>query len=164
MKQSHAFSGQTLAQREIIAHWKSIRREGRLPLRAEINPGTLRAHLSSISMIEVDADGEARFRLIGSKLHSIFGGDMRGRNLSELASDKAAMWMLGLSSAINHGRPVGGIVNRAHDRHAWLRVPLDSGIYGKSLVLCHDMLLSQDEVDGHDPFGLFSTPEDSLAA
>ena len=88
---------------------------------------------------------------------------MRGRLLSELEHDKAEMWSLGLSVAIERAQPVGGVISRQTDRHAWLRLPL-GGAGTSSLVLCHDVLLAHDCVDGSDTFGLFSTAPQGLAA
>ncbi len=141
------FRGLNSAQRDIIAHWQVVKGERDMPRKSDIDPGTLKSHLASISMIEVDYSGEARFRLVGTRLRQILGGEMRGRSLRELESDKAEMWSLGLIAAIERGRPTGGVINRKHDRHAWLRLPLDPGPAIARLVLCHDVLLSHDARD-----------------
>lgn len=164
MRSRSEFGGLTAAQESIIAHWQSARTGRDLPRRADIDPGKLRAHLSSISMIEVDEQGAARFRLIGSRILSLLGEDARSRDLSALQDDKKAMWSLGLQAAAERGRPVGGILPRGDARHAWLRLPLASGNPDVSLILCHDVILTADMPEERDPFGLFSNAGHSLAA
>ena len=157
------FRGLNAAQKDIVAHWHAVRGNRRMPGKGDIDPGALRAHLASISIVEVDYHGEARFRIAGSGLRRILGGEMRGRRLSELEHDKAEMWSLGLSVAIDRAQPVGGVISRQNDRHAWLRLPL-GGDGASNLVLCHDVLLAYESVDGPDRFSLFPTAPQGLAA
>lgn len=164
MKSRAEFRGATAAQESIIAHWQAARAGRDLPRRSDINPGKLRAHLSSISMIELGEDGAARFRLIGSRILSLLGEDARGRELSALTQDKQAMWSLGLMAAAERARPVGGIIPRHNDRHAWLRLPLASGDPDTSLILCHDVILSAEQPEDFDRDFLFSDAGGSLAA
>lgn len=65
---------------------------------------------------------------------------MRGRLISELERTVSEMWALGLSSALDQMRPVGGLITRENDCHAWLRLPLHSP-RGHALLLCHDALV-----------------------
>lgn len=158
------FRGLNAAQRDIIAHWQMVKGERDMPRKSDIDPGALRVHLASISMIEVDYSGEARFRLVGTRLRQILGGEMRGRSLQELDREKAEMWTLGLIAAIERGQPTGGIINRKIDRHAWLRLPLDPGPGVARLVLCHDVLLSHDARDTGYPSAPLSPIRGPLAA
>ncbi|WP_300393799.1 PAS domain-containing protein [Henriciella sp.] len=164
MNAKAGFRGLNAAQREIVAHWHSVRGTRLLPGKSDIDPGALRAHLASISIVEVDDRGEARFRIAGSGLRRILGGEMRGRALRELDREKAEMWSLGLSAAIDRAVPVGGIIDRAKDRHAWLRLPLGGGAGAASLVLCHDVLVAHESTDDPKPFGIFSGRPHGLAA
>jgi hypothetical protein len=137
---STGFSGLTRAQQELVAHWESCRDGQRLPDRDSLDPGAIRAHLSAISIVELEAQGQVRFRLAGSGLRDILGREMRGRLVSELGQTESEMWALGLSSALDQMRPVGGLIARDSDCHAWLRLPLRSS-RGSTLLLCHDALV-----------------------
>lgn len=164
MKSQTGFRGLSAAQKDIIAHWHQARDGREMPLKTDIDPGALRTHLASISMVEVDRSGAARFRIAGTRLREILGGEMRGRSLSELSRDKAEMWSLGLISAVERGEPVGGIIDRQKDRHAWLRLPLDPGPGIARLVLCHDVLLPSETRDERPGFSIFSPLRPHLAA
>ncbi|RIJ14508.1 PAS domain-containing protein [Henriciella mobilis] len=157
------FRGLNAAQREIVSHWYEVKGDRLVPGKADIDPGALRAHLASISIVEVDFRGQARFRIAGSGLRRILGGEMRGRLINELERDKADMWSLGLMAAIDRIEPVGGIIDRAKDRHAWLRLPLGSA-GTSSFVLCHDVLLAHEVPEEPKGFGLFSAAPSGLAA
>lgn len=116
--------------------------------RDDIDPGVLRSHLAAISIIEIEADGVARFRIAGSEVRSVFGQEMRGRRLDEFRNEAADMWSLGLTAVLERRAPVGGIIQRADDRHAWLRLPLASR-RGDCLILCHDMIMMKPSKLGH---------------
>lgn len=138
--ESTGFKGLTEAQSDLIAHWKG-RGIGMLPpAREQLDPGAIRAHLSSISIVEIGQYGRARFRLAGSALRAIFGREMRGRFLSDLDQEIFEMWSLGLSRVLDQRRPIGGLIERDADVHAWLRLPLQNGPTG-AMVLCHDSLI-----------------------
>lgn len=158
------FRGLSRAQKEIIAHWEAVRGDRSLPGKNEIDPGALRAHLASISIIELGPHGEARFRIAGSGLRRMLGGEMRGRFLSELENDIAAMWSLGLDGAIRRAEPVGGIIERTRDRHAWLRLPLEAENGGRNLVMCHDVLLGNRNMERPEHEDFLSALTRGLAA
>lgn len=157
------FRGLNTAQREIISHWYNVKGNRTVPDKADIDPGALKAHLASISIVEVDYRGEARFRIAGSGLRRILGGEMRGSLLCELEREKAEMWSLGLMAAIDRAEPVGGIISRSKDRHAWLRLPL-GGAGMTSLVLCHDVLMAHEAAKEPVGYGLFSSSPRGIAA
>lgn len=140
---STEFSGFTPSQEDLLQHWHSLRQGLCLPRREDLDPGAIRVHLSAISIVEVDPLGDVRFRLAGSALRDILGREMRGRRISELDKTIGEMWSLGLSSALDQLRPVGGLIERDTDCHAWLRLPLHSAS-GSALVLCHDALLPKE--------------------
>lgn len=142
---STGFSGLTEAQSELIAHWHTCRRGSHLPARECLDPGAIRAHLSSISIVELSDVNRGRFRLVGSDLRRLFGREMRGRFLSELDQTTFEMWSLGLARAIEVQQPIGGLIARDADHHAWLRLPLWCHRFG-ALVLCHDTLIPNDRI------------------
>lgn len=137
---STGFAGLTTAQADLVKHWQCCSPGGVLPSRECLDPGAIKAHLSEISMIEVTETGRARFRLAGSGLRQIFGCEMRGRLLSDLAQTTFETWSLGLSRALDIGQPIGGLIDQGNNSHAWLRLPLQSERAG-AIVLCHDALI-----------------------
>lgn len=142
---STGFKELTAPQRELVNHWYECRAGARLPTRECLDPGAIRSHLAAISIVEVQPSGQVRFRLAGSGLRRILGREMRGRLVSELEKNLSDMWSLGLSSALEQGRPVGGMIQRESDGHAWLRLPLYSPRVG-ALVLCHDTLVPKSRL------------------
>lgn len=139
------YSGLTEAQTELIQHWHACCRNGALPAREFLDPGAIRAHLSCISIVEVARDGRTKFRLAGTSLRQIFGREMRGRYLAELDQTTCDMWSLGLARALDVRQPVGGLIGRSEDSHAWLRLPLYSDRDGAQ-VLCHDTLIPNERL------------------
>ena len=164
MNESNGFSGLTRAQEAIIAYWRSRCVDGQLPSRGDIDPGVLRSHLSAISIVEVEPDGAVRFRIAGSQVRAVFGQEMRGRCLDEFNSPAADMWSLGLTAVLERQQPVGGLIRRQHDYHAWLRLPLLPTARGR-MILCHDMVISNACAEKEMNFSsLRSTPVASMAA
>lgn len=140
---STEFAGFTPSQIELLKHWESCRHGLCLPKREDLDPGAIRAHLASISIVEVEPQGQVRFRLAGSGLREILGREMRGRCVSELDQTVSEMWSLGLAGALEQLRPVGGLIERDMDCHAWLRMPLHAS-HSRALVLCHDTLVPKE--------------------
>ncbi|MDJ0922617.1 MAG: PAS domain-containing protein [Henriciella sp.] len=148
MNESTRFSGLTKAQTEILSYWHDQRVGGGLPRRDQIDPGVLRSHLAAISIVEVQSDGDMQFRLVGSKLRQVLGCDLSGQRMSNLEGAAADMLSLGLASVLERLQPIGGLIERTRDRHAWLRLPL--AVEGRApLILCHDALLPK--VSGTGP-------------
>ncbi len=142
---STEFTGFTPSQAELLQHWESCRFGLCLPKREDLDPGAIRAHLASISIVEVEPQGQVRFRLAGSGLRDILGREMRGRCVAELDQTVSDMWSLGLANALDQLRPVGGLIERETDCHAWLRLPLHSPS-GRALILCHDTLVPKERM------------------
>jgi len=142
---STEFAGFTPSQIDLLQHWESRRHGLCLPQREDLDPGAIRAHLAAISIVEIEPHGQVRFRLAGSGLRDILGREMRGRCVHELDKTVGEMWSLGLASALDQLRPVGGLIERETDCHAWLRLPLHSP-RSHALVLCHDMLVSKERM------------------
>jgi len=141
------FSGLTEAQTDLIQHWHACCETGLLPSRDCLDPGAIRAHLSSISIVQTETDGSTKFRLAGTSLRQIFGREMRGRSLSELDRTMFEMWSLGLDRALEAQQPVGGLIRREEDSHAWVRLPLRANRVG-ALILCHDTLIPNARLSG----------------
>ncbi|MBY9065294.1 PAS domain-containing protein [Hyphomonas sp. WL0036] len=141
MRQQNVFAGVTDAQQMLIGHWQSRRDgEGRVA-RENIDPGALRSTLACISIVETDEDGDGRFRIAGSRLREIFGVEVRGMRVAEIAGVHGECYALGLSAALERGEPVGGVIESGGRIHAWLRLPLAGEDGQLNQVLCHDELL-----------------------
>lgn len=143
MSNSQFFSGLTEAQRLLIAHWHAVRAaDGRVP-REAIDPGTILPALASLSIVEMDEAGEGRFRIAGSRLRDLFGMDVRGRRVAEIAGTHGECYALGLNAALDRGVPVGGVIEQGGRLHAWLRLPLADENGQLTQVLCHDEFIAQ---------------------
>lgn len=135
------FSGVTEAQRLLIAHWYACRASDGTVARDAIDPGIVRSTLACLSVVEVDEGGEGRFRIAGSRLRDIFGMDVRGRRVAEIAGAHGECYALGLTSAVERGLPVGGVIETASRLHAWLRLPVADDYGALTMVICHDELI-----------------------
>lgn len=135
------FSGVTEAQRLLISHWHGCRASDGLVPRDAIDPGIVRSTLACLSVVEINEDGEGRFRIAGSRLRDIFGMDVRGRRVAEIAGAHGECYALGLSSAVERGLPVGGLIETGSRLHAWLRLPVADDFGALNMVICHDELI-----------------------
>lgn len=137
-----AFSGVTDAQITLVEYWKNRRADCGRVMRTDIDPGTVRAYLSSISIVEMTPEGEARFRLVGSRMRDSLGEDPRGKFINEVPGLDVDMFAQTLSAALDNGHPVGGVIERDDGTMSWLRLPLvgDDGHW--SQVMCYDELVS----------------------
>ncbi len=131
-------SGVTEAQRLLIAHWYECRNaDGQVP-RDAIDAGTVRSTLADLSIVEIDEIGQGRFRIAGSHLRDLFGMDVRGRPVSEIAGAYGEGYAFGLIAAVQQGVPVGGVTDTGKGLHVWLRLPLMDEDGALTQVLCHD--------------------------
>jgi hypothetical protein len=135
------FSGVTEAQRLLITYWYGCRASDGLVPRDAIDPGIVRSTLACLSVVEVNEVGEGRFRIAGSRLRDIFGMDVRGRRIAEIAGAHGECYALGLTSAVQRGLPVGGVIETGGRLHAWLRLPVADDYGTLTMVICHDELI-----------------------
>ena len=138
-------SGAERAHQEVFAYWSSLRRDGRLPGRAEIQPGALKRHLPTVSLIDVARDPlDYRLRLAGTGLYGVYGHEITGRALREIYSrDAAAYWRAELDKVVLGRRPGVGCHNLAwrgadHISLVWLRLPLASDGETVDMILGYD--------------------------
>jgi hypothetical protein len=169
MRQQNVFSGVTDAHEVLIRHWQSRRDgEGRVS-RDNIDPGALRSALARVSPVEggeKEETGESRFRIAGSRLREIFGMEVRGMRVAEIAGAHGECYVLGLSAALERGEPVGGVIEIGGRIHAWLRLPLAGEDGQLNQVLCHDELLPSRRMLRPTPKdeGLIQHPKPRYAA
>lgn len=62
---------------EIFNYWNRLRGLADAPLRAQIDPASIRHILPQIFILEMTATGESRFRLAGTMICSFFGRELR---------------------------------------------------------------------------------------
>lgn len=74
----------TAQLRMVRDYWESLRTNGALPRRDQIDPRGMVSALDKVFLIERIAKGQARFRLAGMHLSDILGMDLRGMPLSAL--------------------------------------------------------------------------------
>lgn len=70
--------------RTVRNYWESLRNNGALPRRDQIDPRGMASSLDKVFLIERVTKGHARFRLAGMHLGDIMGMDLRGMPLSAL--------------------------------------------------------------------------------
>lgn len=142
MSNKQNFAGVTEAQRLLIAHWHEVRAADGRVAREAIDPGMFLSALASLSIVEVNEIGEGRFRIAGSRLREIFGMDIRGRRVADIAGAHGECYALGLTAALERGMPVGGVIEQGGRLHAWLRLPLADEYGNLTQVLCHDEFIA----------------------
>lgn len=160
MFESSQCDGVTYAQSEILSYWNSIRGQRALPRREDIDPGEIRAHLASISILKLSGPSGIQFRLVGSKIRSAFK-DLH----QEIDADLQGIWGARLLEVAEARTPLYGVVQRGHLRHAWLRLPLDAGPNEHCQILCHDALISAQQSQGPSlEYRTLSNMQSSIAA
>lgn len=137
------------AHEELFTYWAGLRRGGRLPQRADIDPTGFKRLLPSISLIDVDpVTRDYRLRLAGTGLYSVYGGEITGKRLTDIYNTAAAdYWRVELDDVVRTRRPGAGYHSlawrgAAHMTLLWLRLPLASN--GRDV----DMILGYDAVVG----------------
>lgn len=74
--------------RDLVALWRRKCGGRPMPLRSEIDPIELKAHLGGLVMIECLADqDDFRYRLIGTRVVQAYGRDSTGKTVRELYKD-----------------------------------------------------------------------------
>ena len=160
MFESSQYEGVTRAQSDLLNYWDAIRGGRALPHRDDIDPGQIRAHLASISILKLSGKNGIQFRLVGSKVRSSF------RDLQqEISQDPLGIWGARLVEVAETRTPLHGISDRNDMRHAWLRLPLDAGRDQHCHILCYDALLTaQTQLDKSFQSRTLSDTQASIAA
>jgi hypothetical protein len=77
------------SSRELFAYWDSCRGARRAPDRADIEPGAIRRVLGDSFILAFDPAGGHPFRLAGTRVCALFGGELKGDGFLELWADSA---------------------------------------------------------------------------
>lgn len=103
-----------------VAYWSSMRRNGDVPMRSDIDPRGIEDLLPNAFIVEKIAPGLARLRIAGTHLSDLMGMDVRGMPLSALivppsrdslsralvnVFDRPALARIGLAAPGGFGRP-----------------------------------------------------------
>ncbi len=114
---------------------------------ADIDIPAINRELAYVSVLSCE-EGKFRFRLAGTGLHHVFGGEARGKCADDIdACRGGAMWAELATRSMLRAMPVSG-VTRMNDGtlHYWLRLPLSSNGIEADMVLCHDRYLPPEAV------------------
>ncbi|MBA8880267.1 PAS domain-containing protein [Phyllobacterium myrsinacearum] len=78
------------ATSEIFAYWNDLRGTRAAPERREISPALIRSRLSDTFILRASGLSEARFRLAGTRICSIYGRELKGQTFTSIwqAKDK----------------------------------------------------------------------------
>jgi hypothetical protein len=129
-------------QVKVLESWRK-RLRGRTFIEcADIDISAINRELAYVSVLSCD-EGKFRFRLAGTGLHQVFGGEARGKSADEIdACRGGAMWAELAARAMVRAMPVSGVTRLADGTlHYWLRLPLSSNGVEADMVLCHDRYL-----------------------
>jgi hypothetical protein len=72
------------SSREFFAYWDDKRGTGRAPDRSEIEPGAVRELLGDIFVLSYDHTAGYPFRVAGTRVCALIGGDLKDRSFSAL--------------------------------------------------------------------------------
>ena len=145
------------AHEELFAYWAGLRRGGRLPRRADIDPAGFKRLLPSISLIDVDRfTRDYRLRLAGTGLYSVYGGEITGKRLTDIYNTAAAdYWRTELDKVVQSRRPSAGYHSlawrgAAHMTLLWMRLPLAANGQDVDMILGYDAVvgIGADNVSG----------------
>ena len=138
------------ALEEMFAYWAGLRRDGRLPGRADIDPNRFKRHLPTVSLIDVRPTPVSfRIRLAGTALYGFHGRETTGLELEQVyGGDDAVYWRRELEQVVSTRKPgVGVRALGAGDADAlsvlWLRLPLASDGERVDMILGYDALVGQ---------------------
>lgn len=76
-----------VTSRMLLAYWDSLRGERAAPERADIVPGAIRQILADTFILSAEPDGQACFRLAGTRCCAVFGTSLKNQPLVSLWPD-----------------------------------------------------------------------------
>jgi hypothetical protein len=134
-------------QLKVLESWRR-RLHGRTFITYEdIDISAINRELAYVSVLSCQG-GKFRFRLAGTGLHDVFGGEARGKCADDIdACRGGSMWAELATRSMLRAMPVSGVTRLADGTlHYWLRLPLSSDGTEADMVLCHDRYLPADAV------------------
>jgi hypothetical protein len=135
-------------QMEVLEYWDSLKAGERIPRRADFKPGNILRRLPLVSLVDVSFDASRfRFRLTGTGLRDVFGGDLTGRHLDDLAlGDQYDHWHGVYRHVARTGEPAQGFTpltwrGKPGVIQAWLRLPLADANGVVNVILGYDRFI-----------------------
>ena len=130
----------------LLEYWRTKCAGEDVPDRRQIHPRDVKDFLPHLSIVEARETGLV-FRMTGSSLRDILGGEFRGRPLTELGTTPTA-WTTAILTSLTDGVPTHGVHALSSSRaHIWMRLPLQDTRGRRSLVLCFDHIRRLDDRD-----------------
>lgn len=85
---------------EMHEYWQSLRRNGSVPLRADVKPDAISKILDYSFLIERVAPGMARLRLAGQHMGDLMGMDLRGMPLCTVINQDSRKQMCKITETV----------------------------------------------------------------
>jgi hypothetical protein len=137
-------------QQKVLEAWRKRLRGRNFITAGDIDIPAINRELAYVSVLGCE-DGSFRFRLAGTGLHHVFGGEARGKTTDDIDACRGGlMWGEMANRAILRAVPVSGVKRLADGSyHYWLRLPMSSDGVEVDMLLCHDRYLPPEA--SHDP-------------
>lgn len=138
-------------QQKVLDAW-SKRLRGRSFITCEdIDIPAINRELAYISLLACE-EGEFRFRLAGTGLQHVFGGEARGKATGDVTVCRGGlMWSELAARSMLRAMPVSGMTEMSDGTlHFWLRLPVSSNGVEADMVLCHDRYLPPEALQDPD--------------
>jgi hypothetical protein len=75
--------------RQLFEYWQSKCRDGRLPRRADIDPGEIPRLMPNLMIVDIEHDPfRVRYRLVGTRIVQATGFEFTGKYLDEISFDE----------------------------------------------------------------------------
>ena len=142
------------AQEALYAYWAGLRKDGRLPSRADIRPWDIKSFLPMLSLTEVAGENRFRIRLAGPGLFGVYGAEITGRTLPEIYAGAASeYWRRELAAIVGDRQPAIGVHSlgwRGAPQLSvlWMRLPLSANGEDVDMILGYDVVLGGDRARG----------------
>lgn len=138
-------------QHKVLEAWRKRLRGRKFITCTEIDIPAINRELAYVSVLSCE-EGHFRFRLAGTGLQHVFGGEARGKAADEIEACRGgAMWAELATRAMLRATPVSGITRLADGSvHYWLRMPMSSDGVEADMVLCHDRYLPPEALADPD--------------
>lgn len=95
--------------RPMLDYWQHKRGARAMPMRQDIDPSELKAHLPHLCLIEPLPDGDFRYRLVGSAITERYERNSTGKTVRQIYGDRpnaGAGLIRILGAVVMHRRPV----------------------------------------------------------
>jgi hypothetical protein len=135
-------------QRRLHEYWSELTDGDVLPTRRMLAPLRMKQVLSQLSLIDVEADGGYRMRLVGSALREHWGRETTGLRLEELpyVAD-VAFWRCVLDRVAADRLPSWGATRARRGLvQVWMRLPLSDDGRTVTAILGLDVIRQADRL------------------